>query len=413
MIPHRTSTTIKKPVYLLCSMMFFWYLFDAVISYITPLIITEKGFSNTAMGIILGTSSIGGALFDFFLCKTFKNTTYRRVFAIMFALCIGYPLFLYHSQTAGMFIIAMIIWGIYFDLKNVGIFDFVARATPQKEFTENFGLIQIFETLGYLIAPILIGFLTLGAVAWQSYFIGWIFLFFSLLFFIIMLRRREKNIHEIQQDPPKRSIFLELYLWKKCIKILSPVLLLVLFLYVSESFFWTIGPIFAEQLLTQHPLGGFFMAAHTFPSLLVGWFVGKLTQKYGKKHTAFWALFLGSFILALLHLTQNPVLIVLQIFASSFFIAMSFPAINGAFADYIRETLQYEKEIEGIQDFYTNIGFIIGPMMAGFLSDHIGIAPAFSLLGVIGCIVSIILLSITPKKIRVIIKETRTSLKKI
>ena len=155
------------------------------------------------------------------------------------------------------------------------------------------------------------------------------------------------------------------------------------------------------------------MAAHTFPSLLVGWFVGKLTQKYGKKHTAFWALFLGSFILALLHLTQNPVLIVLQIFASSFFIAMSFPAINGAFADYIRETLQYEKEIEGIQDFYTNIGFIIGPMMAGFLSDHIGIAPAFSLLGVIGCIVSIILLSITPKKIRVIIKETRTSLKKI
>ena len=54
-----------------------------------------------------------------------------------------------------------------------------------------------------------------------------------------------------------------------------------------------------------------------------------------------------------------------------------------------------------MEDFYANLGYIVGPVLAGLLADWLGNAMTFSVLGFAGVVLAIVLLAITPASIRV------------
>jgi len=396
--------TKPRALYLLCFMILSWAIFDGIISFITPIMITERGISETLMGIIIGSSSIAGALFDFIVCRIFKNTYYKKIFLFMFIICLVYPLILYKANTFLIYLLAMALWGIYYDFKNIGNFDFISRHTTKSSHSENFGLLQVFQAIGYLIAPILVGFLIAEEFNYQPLVLAWIFLVISLIFFLFLFfsRRKKSESTQIKDGPQKqRSVWSEFNVWGRIGRILLPVLILTLMLNFIDAFFWTIGPIFAESLSDIQRFSGFFMVAYSLPALLAGWTVSLFTKKYGQKRTAFISLLIGSIFLSLIYFINNQIFIIIDIFVSSVFISISWPAINGAYADYISETTKYEKEIEGLEDFYTNLGYIIGPMIAGFAASILGNSGAFSFIGLTGIAIAIILIFITPKKINV------------
>lgn len=403
LITSRVQSISKKPLYIVCLMIMFWALYEGVINYMTPLVITQSGFSKTMMGFIIGTSSIAGAIFDIIICKVFKNTYYKRLFMIMFLLCLFYPLLLSQANTLILFLIAMAIWGIYFDLKNIANLDFIGRYTEKTQHANSFGLIQIFQSVGLLISPILVSLLIVDDINNTPFILASVFLFVAIIFFVVLSYvSKKRGLHEtIRHHIPRRTFKEELLTLKKIGHIIFPVLILTLFLNVIDAFFWTIGPLFAESLSEIHPFAGFFLFAYTLPPLIVGWFVGSFTHKYGKKRVAFSSLLLGSLLLTFMVVLQNPFIILLLTFLASLCITTSLPSINGAYADYISETPAYKEDIEGQQDFFTNIGYVIGPMMAGFLADTLGNAGAFSMLGVMGLIIASILLAHTPKSINV------------
>ena len=397
----------RQPLFFLSFMMLFWGVFDGLMSYVAPLVITESGLSKILMGAVIGVSSISGAFFDFVICRIFKTPFFRRIFLVMFLFCFIYPLLLFKAHTLFLFIVAMAIWGIYFDLRNFGNFDFVSRFTAKKESSSGFGMVMAFSVLGYLLAAIFAGFLIGDSVDGTPFFVAWIFLlisFFCFLALIFITRKNKKNI-----EPPEiggncvlynRGIFSELKVWQKLNRPLFPVLLLSLFLNVISAFVWTIGPFYIEIFSSSfRHFSGLFVAAYLLPSLLVGWLVGDLTKKFGKKKSAFLALLLGSIILTFINFLNQPILIILDVFLASTFFAISWPAISAAFTDYISETRSYEKEITGLQDFYTNIGYVIGPLCAGFLAEFIGNSGAFFILGLAGILVATLLLIFTPEKI--------------
>ena len=78
---------------------------------------------------------------------------------------------------------------------------------------------------------------------------------------------------------------------------------------------------------------------------------------------------------------------------------MTHPVMNSSFADYINDAPEVEMEIEGLEDFSTNIGYIIGPIMAGFAADLFGMQQAFGIIGIIGAYLAIWLLIFAPKHI--------------
>ena len=68
-----------SPIILFSMMIFFWGLFDAILTYATPIIMEESGMSLSMIGIIIGTSSITGAIFDYIFCRIFKNIRVKKV----------------------------------------------------------------------------------------------------------------------------------------------------------------------------------------------------------------------------------------------------------------------------------------------------------------------------------------------
>src|SRR6185503_11873762 len=114
-----------------------------------------------------------------------------------FAVCMLYPLILWQAKGVWMFLLAMAMWGIYFDLENFGNFDFVGRKADTEVHASHFGMLLSFKSVGYLLAPLIAGLL-IGAttVGSRPFIFSWIVLgiagvFFSFLLF--MGRKKDKS----------------------------------------------------------------------------------------------------------------------------------------------------------------------------------------------------------------------------
>ena len=409
-IPIRKMTYFASPIYLLGMLIFFWALFDGMITYITPLILESHGFSNTIIGLIIASSSIFGALFDFLICRFIKNTSFRRTLLFMLILCLTYPLVLGTANSIVVFVLAMLIWGVYYDFYGFSVFDYVSKYTKKEDHSASFGIIQVFRSIASIIAPLLVGMILVGIIFKKVFLWAYFFLILSLALYFVLIYVTKKNKTEAESKEPerKRNIWIELHLWKKIgKKIISP-LTVTFFLFFIEAFFWTLSPLYSENF--SMPLfGGIFLAAYSVPMLTAGWLVKKITEKYGKKKTAITSLLLGSLVMCAFLIVTNPYWAIVVVLISAFFFGLAFPSISGTYADYISEQVIVEKEIETLEDASFNVAYVLGPIFAGLLSDIFGISNAFAILGMIGLMLAIVLLIITPKSID--IKITKEDLK--
>lgn len=410
-LPIGIDTESHKPLfYTFASIILFWGIFDGIMTYAVPILITDSGFSNTSMGIIYASSSIVGGIFDFLTCRIFKNIHYRRAFLLMFGICLIYPLVLWSAHTLWIFLLAMALWGIYFDMYGFGTFNFVSLYSRKKDYTTNFGLILTFRALSGIIAPLLAGIIIVEAVDWKTFSFAWIFLIIAIIFFIVLHFISKKYTPYILHKPchKRKNLLSEIHIWKKLGKTIYPVLTLSCFLFFIESFFWTLAPLYVMHA-NLGVFSGIFLTSYTLPALFVGWIVGSLSKKFGKKRTAFISLLIGCAILATFSFWSSIYAVIGITLLASFFINLAMPSINGAYTDYISEKPIVESEIEGLEDLSMNVAYIAGPITAGIITDIVGIANVYSLLGCAGVILALILLKISPKHIT--IKLNKSDLK--
>lgn len=401
----RSYRDSNKFLYAAALMLFFWSIFDGILSYVTPLIITGDGYSTTAMGLIYGSSSISGAVFDLVLVRILKNTHFRRLYLVMFMISFIYPLILWNAKTLPLYLVVMAVWGIYYDLKNFGTYDFIGRNSPEEEHSSSFGVINFFRIMGYLTAPLIAGLVVSDLIDPKPIYLAIFFLSVSFMLFIFLAfsSKNEPRLIESQTERglERRSFKEELILMKKIGLILLPVLFFTLFTNLTDAFFWTVGPLYSHDVHIFDNFEGLLMTMYLLPSLIAYWFVGRVTRKYGKKRTAFFSLFLGSLTLTLLWFEPSPLSVFGIVFVASFLSSWAWPAIDGAYADYLSETESFDKEIASLSDIFINLGWVFGPPLAGFLADITGIEKSFALLGFGGIIVSIWAHLRAPKKIEI------------
>jgi len=383
-------------------MILFWSIFDGILTYILPLMIVEHGFNRTEMGMIIGISSIAGAAFDLFLGKFLHQPTFRRLYLAVFILSFLFAFLLYGANTIWMYMFAMATWGIYWDLFNFANADFVSKTSPPEERTSAYGVINVFKASGFLLAPIIAGLVMGIVVDRKPFIVAATFLGISLLFYLSLNARALKNHKpEFVRNSKLRDRLNELVIWKSLGKQLFPILVLTFLVFVTDAFFWTLGPLVAEELTQLDGLKGLFLTVYLLPSLVLGWFIGEITQRFGKKRTALFSFLVGSAIISTLALISNPFVLLGVVFLASTFLSMCLPAISSAFTDYISETTYLQKEIQSMADLFYNAGWAIGPMIAGFLADTFGNKQSFSILGIFSVCVTLILIKMMPKKIKV------------
>jgi MFS family permease len=399
----------NKILFIASLMILFWALFDGIVSFVTPILIENHGYSKTMIGLIIASSSFAGAIFDFLISKLLRNTHYVRLFLILFFLCFSYPLLLWSANNIFLFLFCMSVWGLYYDIFNFGLFDFISGNSEKKEHCQNFGIVSIFKSVGYLIAPIIAALLITDQIVSSTPLVySFIFLAIAAIFFILLTSYSTRRGFHQGLEVKRKSIdwLRELKIWRNVGSILYPVLIFNTMLYIFDSTFWTLGPMFAENFDGIKDFSGLFMTTYTLPMLVTGWFVEPITRKFGKKRTAYFSFLGSSMLLISFGFIKDPYVLLGVSLLSATMGSIAWPAIKGAYVDYITESKKYQGEIEGLNDFTTNIGFVIGPALAGIAADRFGIGAAFSFLGVFNFCLVILLIFITPKHIRVTVKES-------
>ena len=382
-------------------MIFFFVIFDGIIMYVSPIVMQKSGISLSMIGIIIGLSSVAGMAFDIILVRLLEKITFKKIFFYMFLTAFTVPFLLFGFNTITMYFLAMAAWGLYYNLYDIGTLDFIGLTTSTKNHTGSFGILRVFQNLGYLIAPAFASF-TLLIIGNSHIFPWWIYGLFLAAFicyiFLFFSKMPTRNII-IAEHKTVLSIFTEIKTWSKIGKLLLPILFLTLAINLIDDAIWVIGPLFSESLKNTDKFGAAFMIAYTLPPLLVGWFVGRFATRFGKKKIALPAFLFGSLLLIGIGMTNSTTLLLVIIFCISFCFAFVWPTIGAAYADDITDTSTYHESIETIDDLFTNVGDTVGPMLAGFSAQFLGIPHTFIVLGIFGTITALALFRYAPKNL--------------
>jgi len=307
----------------------------------------------------------------------------------------------------------MLLWGLYYDLITFGVHDFIAKEVRHDQHASGHAFIGIFKTLGYIIGPILAGFMIASNVPMSSPYVITLFFVFGAIFLLVNVidSKKHKKISVmtdgyVVDDPfEMKSFWSEIKAWFYVWRRLKSVLIFVTLLFAVDATFWIIAPLLSEEFANFPSFGGMFLALSVTPPLFISLFVGRVTGKFGKKRVAFVSFAIASLFFSSIGFIHNPYIILGVVFLGSTVSAFAFPSIQGAIADYLSESRRHDNEILGVYDFSTNIGYVIGPIFAGIMADLIGNFMTFSLVAIIAFFVSVVLLIVTPRSIEI---ETRS-----
>lgn len=148
--------------------------------------------------------------------------------------------------------------------------------------------------------------------------------------------------------------------------------LFLLGLTLLDSSFWTMGALLSEELRNDGFLGNFVIAAYILPSVFMSLIARQIAKPWGKKKTAFATALIGSLILILGGLIVSGSFFVLVILAAAFFLSISYPEMYAVFEDFVARMNHNGNDMVGLEGSATSLGYIIGPVLAGFLSTYVG-----------------------------------------
>lgn len=371
---------------------------DAIMAYYAPVFISEWVVSPLMMGLIISASSAFGLAADFLMSKSYPEKNY--LFFIKWAILGGlsFPLFFLLPPRIPVMILAMAVWGIYYEFFLFGNFHAVKSLVDYRHHAFAWGTVSVFKSAAYLLGPVVAILLLTQSSRGPLY--GALTIHLIALFGLIVFTRA-KGYRPAKHFPSRhRSFSNELKIWKTLNKRLWPLLIFAMVLAIVDAAFWTVGAVLSEELRQIHPLGGTLLIAYMLPSLFVGVIAAKAAEPFGKKRIAFISGAISGVLLMAAGLVPSITLFILLIFFSSAFMSLAVPEILAAFEDYIERLGDMGNDLIGLENSFTSLSFIIGPVMAGGVAAVLGYQQSFAVFGLLLFIVSIAMLAIVPRKVK-------------
>jgi len=401
------TNLIWKKVTLLGFTLFFILISDAILSFWVPNFI-EKTFSNPLlMGFIISFSSAVGLLADLVLPQLIRGVTVRKLLLLSIFTSFTFILTLFFSYLWPLFILiltAMAFWGIYYELIGFAQQQFVADSTPLRLHSSVWGILTIFKSSAYFLGPIIASFL-LSKNSGVSIFVSLIFLGIG---FLLYLSQHKKQDRVIAFDTSNVSIRRELLHWKALFVHVWPVVVLSLFIGLIDSSFWTVGAVYTEKLASQSPAGRLFLPFYALPSLFTGVIISRLRLVDGKKKRAEVFVLLASIALIETVFFNSIYYILFMVITASTLIWLASPLLDAVYSDLVVRMGRERRHLIGLSSSSISVAYIVGPVIAGYLTSVFNEKYTFSIIGIAGVVICMFLLFITPKKLHLPQKEINT-----
>jgi MFS family permease len=329
---------------------------------------------------------------------------YRELYSTLFPVITNMGVLF---SSAILFLIASAVWGVYFEFLSFTQQEFIVTNESRENYSRDWSTISIFWGIGMLVGPI-IGSLLIHENLLNSTVIIVTLQLVALLFVYLLTKRVKKKNIEQKEIKEHVSIVTEFRYWLILLKKIWPVILVGLTWEFVSATFWTIGGLYGETLLGDFGLDWMVMFMFILPILPGALILGKLKIVTKKKYWSEITLMLGGLLLALIYFTGGNILAVLVlILLAGFFLALSWPLNEAVYSDLIERSGDNQLHLTSITRANVSIGYTLGPILAGFLSDSVGYGNTLAIFGTGTAIVAFILLFVTPRKLRLPQKELK------
>ncbi len=381
--------------------LFFVYLGDAILSDWVPAYIQESVGKPWLMGIIISFSSVVGFVADLFLPQLLKKVSVEKMIVLAIGSSLifcGLLLWSTYWPVVALFLVAMAVWGVYYEFLGFGGQQFVSESIPTHFRSGAWAVLGAFRGLAYFIGPLLGSYLliskgsvTVVTVSTMMVFVG---------YFFWLLSKKKKS--EMYDDDEKKSInvFVEAKHWWYLLRFVWPVVVLSLSMGLLDSTFWTTGTVLSDNLARTSSWGGFFLPLYELPMVIMGVVVAKWGIYKGKKKMAESFMLLAGILLTGIYFTDSVILLLMISFLVGIATSVCWPLRDAVYSDLVSRMGFGGKHMIGLSGSTISLAYIVGPVVAGGLATYFGEKETFVIVGAFLILVSVFLLLVTPKKLR-------------
>lgn len=212
---------------------------DAMLSYISPVVIESKVKNYVLMGVIISFSSLMGIASDIFFARFFPGSKYRFFGRLLFVLVAFFPVILYLFPSVPGFLLAMAVWGVYFEALTFLKFHVVHALVPRQHHGWAWGILELIHNIALVSGPFLTSLLLDRSLTVAFGFILVFCVVGAAFYFFFEQKGKEYQLHPIRtaEHPHPLGFRQQLKVWGVYEKILWPLFgLLILMFLVDTSF---------------------------------------------------------------------------------------------------------------------------------------------------------------------------------
>lgn len=392
------------------AVLFFVFLGDAILSDWVPSFLQTTLGGSLFMGLVFSFSSVVGLVTDLVFPQLFRKFNARKLVLMAIGANLIFSGILLWTTTWSwliLFLLAMSVWGAYYELLRFGSAQFVSDYVPKESRSGVWAVLTIFKSLAYFIGPIVGSWLAIsrgnGAVILTAAGV-------VCMGYVVWILSNSKERQREQMNEPLERFDMkeELFYWKELLVYVWPVLLISLMLGLIDATYWTTGAVLSENLAVDGFWGGMFLPAFMLPPVFMGLVLARWEIYKRKKKIAEIFLLLAGLFLICLGFGNSIWLLLIFSFLAGAALAVAWPMVDAVSSDILARMGKERKHMVGLSSSTTSMAYIIGPITAGIIASRLGERMTFSAIGLLVVLVATVLLFVTPRKIRLPQSEIAT-----
>ena len=260
------------------------------------------------------------------------------------------------------------------------------------------------KSFAYLLGPIIAGILVVKNNSHVLLLSLFTVVISQLLLTFFTDQKKKTDIALKSVIKPK----IEIDHWRILLKNTWPIILLSFSISLTDATFWTSGTVFAETISQIYSYGVFLLPLYVAPMLISQVIMMKRGVAAAKEKKAASLLLFAGFILLIFGKLPIGAGILVATFAIGASIALALPIIEGLYSELQERMGFHSKHLIGLASSTFSLAYIIGPILAGFLSQNFGEQTTFSFIGCLIGINAMIIILFSNKKITLPQQEINT-----
>jgi len=383
--------------------LFFIFFSDAILSYFVPGFIQEALGGAVIMGLVVSFSSVVGLIADLLLPQLIRGLTVRKMVFWAVVTSLSFSLILIFTtwwKLLVLMLLAMAIWGIYYEFLGFAGCQFVADKVPLHRRSGAWAIMGTFKNLAYFLGPLLATRMVLVGGDTGLFLFAFALTLVGLIVFFVLNRQKGVVQQKAEINWQEVNLWREFEHWWVLLEHVWPVIMMSLLMGIIDATFWTTGAVFTETLAKRSFEGGFFLSLYTLPSLFMGIVMMKWGVYRGKKKLAEKFLLFGGVALLGMAVSGAIPWLLTMVFVSSLLMAVSWPLVDAVYSDIVARMGRERKHMIGLSNSTISLAYIIGPIISGLIANSVGERLTFVVMGGVTVFVCFCLLLTTPKKLK-------------